>query len=334
MRISAITAVLLLAACTSERQPSRADAVKPDVLTARVDSIFADIADDAPGCAVGVYRNGELVMAKGYGRANLKDGRRITSHTTFDLGSASKPFTALAVLMLEAQGRVTLNDDVRRYVPELPDYGTPIRIRDLLQHTSGLRDYGSLNVLAGRETVTMADFLALLASQRRLNFRPGTQHEYSHSDFELLGVIVERVVREPFGAYLEREVLRPLGMTHSRVSDSRAIRVPERAFGHTKSLDGFRVVFNNTAIVGGGNLYTSIEDLRQWDRVSGRGVRSRCALQCRPCVGGPACAASARCLCWRPVEAESCFVFAAASRSDWYGGAAAFCWRLPFAKRT
>lgn len=262
---------LLLAACTATAEQHRADAM-PDLLMARVDSVFADIRHDAPGCAVGVYRNGEMVLAKGYGLANLEDGRRITPRTTFELGSASKQFTALAVLMLEAQHRLSLNDNVRRYVPELPDYGTPIRIVDLLQHTSGIRDYGSLNLLAGRDSETMADFLALLARQQRLNLIPGTRHEYSHSDFELLGLIVERVVQEPFGAYLERDLLRPLGMMGSRVYDGGRTRVPERAFGHTRPEDGFRVLFNNSTLAGGGNLYTSVEDLRHWDRALAEGA--------------------------------------------------------------
>lgn len=279
MRITAVP-MLLLAACTATVKARHAAVTKPDSLTARVDSVFADIRHDGPGCAVGAYRNGELLLAKVYGLANVEDGRRITPRSTFELGSVSKQFTALAVLTLEAQHRLSLDDKVRRYIPELPDYGVPIRIRDLLQHTSGLRDYGSLNILAGRETETMADFVALLASQERLNFPPGTRHEYSHSDFELLGLIVERAVQEPFGTYLEREVLRPLGMTGSRVYDGRGTRVPERAFGHAKSEDGFRVVFNKSELAGGGNLYISVDDLRHWDRALAEGASGS-----RPLVG-------------------------------------------------
>ncbi len=142
----------------------------------------------------------------------------MTVQTTFNLGSAAKAFTALALLMLEEQRKLTLDDDVRKYVPELPGYGTPIRIRDLLQHTSGLRDYGTLDLLASDSAQTMPAFVALMARQQRLNFTPGTKHQYSHSDFVLAGLIVERIVREPFGTYLEREVLGPLGMTGSRAA--------------------------------------------------------------------------------------------------------------------
>lgn len=273
--------LLLLFGCTSAGERRRADVAAPEMQAARVDSVFGDIRHDAPGCAVGVYRDGEPLLAKVYGLANVEDGRRITSYTSFDLGSAAKQFTAFAALMLEQQRRLSLDDDVRRYVPELPDYGTPIRIRDLLQHTSGLRDYGSLDVLAGRDTRTMAEFLALLSSQQHLNLTPGTRHEYSHSDFELLSVVIERVVKEPFGAYLEREVLQPLAMTNSRVQDARGARVPERAFGHARAGDGFRIVFNNSEIAGGGNLYTSIEDLLHWDRALAEGASGRRPLVAR-----------------------------------------------------
>jgi CubicO group peptidase (beta-lactamase class C family) len=281
MRLSSILAVILLAGCKSAGELAHTNGQVANVLSARVDSVFADIRDDSPGCAVGVYRNGEVVLAKGYGLANLEDGRRISPRTNFDLGSAAKPFTALATLRLAEKNRISLDDDVRHYVPELPDYGTVIRIRDLLQHTSGLRDYGAVDILAGRETLAAADFLALLSSQQQLNLVPGTRHEYSHSDFELLGLIIERIAKEPFGAHLDREVLRPLGMMNSRAFNPRDTRVRERAFGYVQSNDGFRVVFNNGEIVGGGNLYSSIEDLARWDRALAEGESGRRPLIAR-----------------------------------------------------
>ena len=136
------------------------------------------------------------------------------------------------MLLLGERARLSLDDDVRRYVPELPDYGTPIRIRDLLQHTSGLRDYGTLGLLAEQEPATMPEFLSLMASQRRLNFTPGTQHEYRHSDFVVLSTVIERIVGETVWCLLEREVLLPLGMTGSRIHNARGVSVPERGFGH------------------------------------------------------------------------------------------------------
>ncbi len=205
------------------------------------------------------------MLTRGYGLASVEEGRAITPSTTFNLGSASKSFTALAALMLEKRGKLSLDDDVRRYVPELPDYGTPIRVRDLLQHTSGLRDYGALQTLSGRPVATMAEFLGLIAAQRTLHFTPGSQHEYSHSDYLLLGLIVERVARVPFGDYLEREVLRPMGMSGSGVHDLREIAVKQRGYGHVVSPGGSRMQFPRNRIIGGANLYASVEDLARWD---------------------------------------------------------------------
>jgi len=251
-------------------------------LERRVDSLFArEIRPDGPGCAVGVYRNGEVVLTRGYGLASVEDRRPITSSTAFNIGSVSKPFTALAALMLEQRGRLSLDDDVRRWIPELPDYGRPIRIRDLLQHTSGLRDYGVFHALSGRPVATMAEFLGLMAAQRALNFPTGSRHEYSHSDFVLLGIVIERVTGVPFGEHLEREVLVPLGMRGSFVHDVRAGGRKERAFGHVVSVHGTRIQFPASTIVAGSNLYTSVTDLARWDRnfdqpdVGGRAVIQR-----------------------------------------------------------
>lgn len=233
----------------------------------RVDSLFGSvIRRDGPGCAVGVWKNGTTVLSRGYGLASVEERRAITPRTTFDLGSASKPFTAVAALMLEQRGKLSLDDDVRRYVPELPNYGTPIRVRDLLQHTSGLRDYGALQMLSGRPVATMAEFLALIAAQRALHFTPGSQHEYSHSDYLLLGLVVERVAGVPFGDYLEREVLRPMGMAGSGVHDAREMALKQRGYGHVVSAAGSRIQFPRDWTIGGSNLYASVEDLARWDR--------------------------------------------------------------------
>ncbi|MEO5903258.1 MAG: serine hydrolase domain-containing protein [Gemmatimonadaceae bacterium] len=211
----------------------------------------------------------------------IEDGRPITPRTTFDLGSVSKQFTGLAVLMLEQQGKLSSGDDVRRWISELPDYGNPIRVRDLLEHTSGLRDYQALEALAGRPVRTMSEFLGLMAAQRTLNFAPGTRHEYSHSDYMLLGIVVERVVGEPFGDFLERAVLGPLGMRDAFVSDERVQYGRNRALGHVGSPAGAHAQFPNSRTFGGVNLYVSVEDLAHWDRnfdepqIGGRSVVAR-----------------------------------------------------------
>jgi CubicO group peptidase (beta-lactamase class C family)/leucyl aminopeptidase (aminopeptidase T) len=245
----------------------------------RIDAIFAEHDhSDAPGCAVGVSRDGEIVYAKGYGLASVEHGLPNTPQTTFAVGSITKHLTALATFMLEERGVLSRDDDIRMHVPELPDYGTPITIQDLLQHTSGLRDYGALGTLRGRPVATMDDFLDLMARQQSLNFIPGERHAYSHSDYELLGLVIERAVGESFGPFLEREVLRPLGMTASRVHDHRAAPVPNRAFGHRTAADGYAVAFPGPQLVGGVGLYTTVEDLLRWERHFQTGIPDRQAL--------------------------------------------------------
>lgn len=265
-RISAAVA-LLLAAPALDHLAAQGPALDTGAPNVRVDSLFTSvIRPDGPGCAVGVYRSGEIVLARGYGLANLETRQPITPRTTFNVGSVSKPFTTLALLILERDGKLSLDDDIRRWIPELPDYGTPIRVRDLLQHTSGLRDYGALNTLAGRSVATVPAFLARMAAQRALNFPTGTRHGYSHSDFEMLGLLIERATGTPFGEHLEREVLRPMGMTESFVFDERPRVRPNRAVGHQVTAGGTRVIFPSTTMTGGSNLHTSVTDLARFDR--------------------------------------------------------------------
>ncbi|MDX2260120.1 MAG: serine hydrolase domain-containing protein [Gemmatimonadales bacterium] len=272
--------VLLLGACSIE-------SAGPDTgpMVPQVDSIFAAaVRPNGPGCAVGVYRDGTLELARAYGVTSIEEQRPITTRTLFNLGSVAKQFTALAVLQLEEEGTLSLTDDVRRFVPELPVYHEPIRIRDLLQHTSGLRDYGELELLTARPIGDMAVFLDVVARQRTLNFTPGTRHEYSHSDYELLGLIVERASMQPFGQHLEEKVLQPLGMTASRVYDARRPIMPERAHPHRARNDGFEQRFPDDVVIGGGNLYTSVEDLAHWDKALADGAAGKHPLMARMLV--------------------------------------------------
>lgn len=273
---------------SADAQPAdAASSLDTATIARRVDSLFTRVTrPDGPGCAVGVYRGGDVILTRGYGLANVEDRRPITRQTTFNLGSVSKPFTALAALMLEQQGKLSLDDDVRRWIPEMPSYGTPIRVRDLLHHTSGLRDYGGLNALRGREVETMPEFLGLLAAQRRLNFTTGSQHEYSHSDFVLLALIVERIAGVPFADHLARAVLEPMGMRGSFVHDGRARPAADRAVGHTVLASGNRIRFPGSEIVGGTNLYASVSDLSSWashfDRPNVGGAEAMKRMLSRP----------------------------------------------------
>jgi CubicO group peptidase (beta-lactamase class C family) len=257
----------------------------------KIDALFAQFADPArPGCAVGVIRNGQIAHAKGYGLADVERGVPITSTTVFDIGSTSKQFAATAVVLLELDGKLSLSDDVRKYVPELPDYGKPITIDNLLRHTSGLRDYTALLSMSGLEVeqvTTDEQALAIIARQRALNFPTGTRYEYSNSGFFLLAVIVERVSGKPLGDFARERIFQPLGMKSAQFRDKHAEIIANRALGY--ALDGaapqgtvrFKNALSNWEQTGDGALHLSIEDLVKWDenfyqpRVGGQSLIDR-----------------------------------------------------------
>ncbi|GBC83113.1 Penicillin-binding protein 4* [bacterium HR10] len=243
----------------------------PKALQAQVDRLFA-VWDrpDSPGCAVGIIQNGRLVYARGYGMANLEHGIPITPRTVFDIASTSKQFTAASLLLLEQQGKLSLDDDVRRFVPELPDYGRPITLRHLLHHTSGLRDYLTLMALAGIRfdgVTTEEDALRLIVRQKGLNFPPGEDYLYSNSGYFLLSVIVKRASGKSLREFAEEHIFRPLGMTSTQFQDDHTRIVPRRATGYAPVPGGgFRINMSQFEQTGDGALMTTVEDLALWDQ--------------------------------------------------------------------
>src|ERR1700675_4477362 len=203
---------------------------------AAVDEVFGDLAKaGSPGCALGVYRDGKIIYAKGYGLANIEESVAITPHSIFDIGSTSKQFTAASILLLEKQGKLTVNDDVRKYIPELPDYGQKITILQLLNHTSGLRDYLTLMELAGINTdsvTTDEDALALIVRQRALNFASGSEWLYSNTGFFLLSAIVKRVSGKTLREFAAENIFVPLQMTHTQYRDDHTSLIPNRALAY------------------------------------------------------------------------------------------------------
>ncbi|MGQ0540043.1 MAG: serine hydrolase domain-containing protein [Gemmatimonadaceae bacterium] len=249
---------------------------------ARVDSLFAAFnRTDSPGCAVGVYQSGKVVYAKGYGIADLEQGVPITPQTAFYIASTSKQFTAASIALLAQQGLLSLDDDVRKYVSELPDFGRPITIRHLIHHTSGLRDYLSLFGLTGGRTdspFTEADFFDLIARQRTLNFSPGEQYSYSNTGYVLLAIIVKRASGKSLRDFAAERIFAPLGMSHTQFRDDHTLPIPRRAIGYTRRAAGdFRMSVPNFDMVGDGGMYSTVEDLARWD-----------ANFYDPRVGGPA----------------------------------------------
>jgi CubicO group peptidase (beta-lactamase class C family) len=242
-----------------------------DKTTAAVDEVFADLAKPgSPGCALGVFRDGTVIYAKGYGLANLEENIPITPASVFDIGSTSKQFTAASILLLEKQGKLSVNDDVRKYIPELPDYGQKITILHLLNHTSGLRDYLTLMDLAGINTdsvTTDDDALAFIARQKALNFVPGSDWLYSNTGFFLLSVIVKRVSGKSLREFAAENIFSPLGMAHTQFRDDHTSLVPNRALAYDpkEHADGYALSISYFEQTGDGAVHTSAEDLQKWD---------------------------------------------------------------------
>ena len=266
-------------------------------LHARVDSVFARYdRPESPGCAVGIYRDGQMEYAKGYGMANLELGVPITPQTVFDIGSTSKQFTAASLVLLAQQGKLSLDDEVRKHVPELPDFGRPITIRHLLHHTSGLRDYIGLMVMAGHDiddVTTAQTALDILARQKALNFNPGDEHLYSNSGYFLASVIVERASGMPMRRFAEENLFAPLGMTHTRFRDDHTELVPNRATAYAPRPGGWRMDVSNWEQLGDGAVFTTVEDLLLWDqnfydpRVGGEAMLATLQTPGTLNVGGP-----------------------------------------------
>ena len=238
----------------------------------RVDAIFAPwTAPGSPGCAVSVMEGGELLFARGYGAANLEHDIPITPATVFHVASVSKQFTALAVALLVAEGAVSWDDDIRRYVPELPDHGAPVTLRQLAHHTSGIRDQWSLLQMAGwrwgGDVITQGDVLDLLSRQRALNFAPGSEYLYSNSGYTLLAVVVERVSGRTLRAFTRERVFGPLGMARTVFRDDHEMIVRNRAHAYEPEGGGrYRISIPDFDIVGATSLFTTVEDLAHWNR--------------------------------------------------------------------
>jgi CubicO group peptidase (beta-lactamase class C family) len=250
--------------------PLRAGAQQLADAGARVDRVFERWnSREAPGCAVGVARDGQPTFSRAYGMADLERDVAATPATIYEAGSVSKQFTAAAVTLLALQGRLSFEDDVRKYIPELPDYGSPIRIRHMLNHTSGLRDWGSVAGIAGWgrsvRTHTHAHVLDILSRQRALNFVPGAQYSYSNSGYNLLAVVVERVSGMPFAEFSKRYVFEPLGLKNTQWRDDHTRIVKGRSIAYATSGNGFEIDHPIEDVHGNGGLLTTVGDLLTWN---------------------------------------------------------------------
>jgi CubicO group peptidase (beta-lactamase class C family) len=221
-----------------------------------------------PGCALGIYRDGRMLYSRGYGLASIADSTPITPRTIFDLGSTSKQFTAASIILLAQQGKLSLDDNVRRFIPELTNYGKPITIRHLLHHTSGIRDYIGLLVLGGADIsgrATAKETLDAIVRQKALNFEPGSEHLYSNSGYFLLSQIVERVSGKSMQAFANEQIFRPLGMTSTHYRDDHSKPLPGAATSYSPTPSGFTINSSKWEQTGDGAVYTTVEDLIKWD---------------------------------------------------------------------
>lgn len=235
----------------------------------QVDRLFSKWTDSTPGCAVGVATDGKAVLAKAYGMADLEHDVKNTPDTIFEAGSVSKQFTAAAMLLLAREGKLSLDDPVKKYVPELPQYETPLTIRHMLNHTSGLRDWGSVAAISGWPRTTRvhthAHVLDIVSRQKSLNFPSGTRWSYSNTGFNLAAVIVSRVSGMSFPDFTRTRIFEPLGMKDTSWRDDHTRVVKRRAVAYDETKDGFHTDMPFEQVYGNGGLLTTVGDLLKWN---------------------------------------------------------------------
>lgn len=237
---------------------------------ADIDSLFQNFGPEGPGCSVGVARSGQPATLRAYGSADLEHTVPNAPDTIFESGSVSKQFTAAAILLLAEEGKLALTDDIRKYLPEMPDYGTPITINHLLSHTSGLRDWGAVADIAGwpRTSVTRTnlDALHIAARQHALNYTPGAAYSYTNTGYNLAAVIVERVSGKSLAVFSRERIFMPLGMSRTSWRDDFRRVVPNRAIAYgPKSAEGFPQDMPFEDAYGNGGLLTTAGDLLIWN---------------------------------------------------------------------
>ena len=273
-RFLALFALAILAGAQDEGVPT----------VAEVDALFAPWSGgDTPGAAVAVVRDGKVLVARGYGLANLEHRVPITPETVFDIASVSKQFTGLAVAMLVEEGKLSLDDAARKYLSELPEFDAPLTVGHLVHHTSGLRDWPGMFLLACKrldDVIAFEEILDLAWHHRDLNFRPGSEHLYSNTGYNLLAEIVARVGGMPFAEWTERHLFAPLGMKDTHFRTDHLEVIPRRAYGYEPRAEGgFRVLPDGLTAQGSSSLFSTVRDLAKW-----------AANFDEPRVGGPALA--------------------------------------------
>ena len=235
---------------------------------AGIDSLFAEVDNrTSPGAVVGILLDGEVVFKQGYGLACLEYSIPNSTFTVFDIASVSKQFCGLAVAMLVEEGRLSLDDDIRRYISEVPDFGTTITIDHLVHHTSGLRDWpGTLSLAGWRmdDIILFKDILRMVQFQKDLNFTPGDEYLYSNTGYNLLAEAVARITGSSFREWTDERIFGPLDMEDTHFHDNHQDVVPNRAWAYRKENGVFQRIENGLTAMGSSSLYTTVDDLMKW----------------------------------------------------------------------
>ena len=269
-----------LSACQPSSKPEK-PLNGPSQQTLEFDRLFTQFDDiNKPGASVAVMQDGEIIFSKGYGSANLEYDIPVTPETMFHVASVSKQFTVFAILLLAEEGKLNFDDDIRQYIPEVPDFGHTITLRHLASHTSGMRDQWNLLRMAGwrlDDVITTEHVLKMVAKQKELNFKPGEEFLYSNTGFTLLAEVVARVSGKSFAQFTQERLFTPLNMSNSLFYDAHQKIVSNRAYSYERSGNGYKKSVLNFSNVGATSLFTTAEDLLKWS-----------ANFTEPTVGSPA----------------------------------------------
>ncbi len=235
----------------------------------KIEKLFVRYKPSSPGAQLAISRNGKVIFSKAWGMADLEHNVPLTTESVTEAGSVSKQFTAAAILLLEQQGKLSLDDNVRKYIPEMPDYGQPITLRQMMQHKSGLKDWGAIAGIAGwprsTKTYNNEDALYVICNQKTLNYKPGDEYLYSNSNYNLFAVIVQRVSGMSLADFTKKNIFEPAGMKHTQWRDNYKRIVPNRAMAYSKSGTTYQTNMPNEYVYGNGGLLTTAEDLLIWN---------------------------------------------------------------------
>lgn len=257
--------------CKPKPKSNSSEYINRDSCTKLVDQMFSQLdKKDTPGCVIAVIKDSNIIYKRAFGMADLERDVPLTTKSVFELGSMSKQFLAMCILLLLEEGKISLGDDIRKYIYEFPDYGYKITINNLIYHTSGIRDYYELMSLAGMPVFnhySTKQTLDLIVRQKELNFKPGDEHLYSNSGYFLLGIIVKRIVGESLGEYVKKNIFKPLNMNSSLYYDDFTRIVKNRAIGYfSKKEGGYGIGISLFDIVGDGGVLSTVEDLFLWEQ--------------------------------------------------------------------